>query len=274
MWTHRAGVWFNHFAELVVPFGYFLPQPVASIAAILTILFQGLIMASGNLSWLNLLTIVLAIPALDDRVLGFVLRTATPELHPPALAHKVAVGLLVVLVAVLSVQPVANMLSERQIMNTSFNPLHLVGTYGAFGSITRTRYEVVVEGTDDRYPTSATQWREYEFRGKPNATGRMPPQIAPYHLRLDWLMWFAAMGSYSEHPWFVHFVGKLLEGDGAHALSAQIQPVPRSPSTLREGGPVRVQVHDARGAEANRKMVDAGIRRTVFSQSLTRDHRV
>src|SRR6185295_2491116 len=134
------------FAELVVPFGYFFPQPIASIAAILTILFQGLIMASGNLSWLNLLTIVIAIPALDDRVLGFVLRTATPELQPPALAHKVVVGLRVVMVAVLSVRPVANMLSERQIMNTSFNPLHLVGTYGAFGSITRTRYEVVVEG--------------------------------------------------------------------------------------------------------------------------------
>ena len=128
-------------------------------------------MASGNLSWLNLLTIVIAIPALDDRLLGFVLRTATPELHPPALAHRVVVGLLVVLVAVLSVRPVANMLSERQIMNTSFNPLHLVGTYGAFGNIARTRYEVVVEGTADRYPTSATQWREYEFRGKPTPRG-------------------------------------------------------------------------------------------------------
>ena len=172
---------------------------------------------------------MIAIPALDDRVLGFVLRTATPEPHAPALAHRVVVGLLVVLVALLSVRPVANMLSERQIMNTSFNPLHLVGTYGAFGSITRTRYEVVVEGTADRYPTSATQWREYEFRGKPNATGRCPPQIAPYHLRLDWLMWFAAMGSYSEHPWFVHFMGKLLEGDGPTLALLRSNPFPDHP---------------------------------------------
>ena len=64
----------NHFAELVAPFGYFLPQPIASLAALVTIGFQGLIMASGNLSWLNLLTIVLAVPALDDRFLGAPLR--------------------------------------------------------------------------------------------------------------------------------------------------------------------------------------------------------
>ena len=68
-WTHRAGVWVNHFAELVAPFGYFLPQPIASLAALVTIGFQALIIASGNLSWLNLLTIVLAVPALDDRFL-------------------------------------------------------------------------------------------------------------------------------------------------------------------------------------------------------------
>ena len=228
-WAHHAGVWFNHFAELLVPFGYFFPQPIASVAAIITIVFQCLIMASGNLSWLNLLTIVIAVPALDDRVLGFVLHTARPELHSPALVHRVAVGLLAVLVAVLSVRPVVNMLSERQVMNTSYNPLHLVGTYGAFGGITRTRYEVVVEGTADRYLTSATQWREYEFRGKPNATGRCPPQIAPYHMRLDWLMWFAAMSSYSEHPWFVHFMGKLLDGDRPTLALLKTNPFPDHP---------------------------------------------
>ena len=212
-WTHHAGVWVNHFAELVAPFGYFLPQPIASIAGIVTIVFQALIMASGNLSWLNLLTIVLAVPALDDRVLKALVRIATPELHAPPLSYKVVVGSLAVLVTVLSVGPIANMLSPRQIMNTTFNSLHLVGTYGAFGGITRERYEVVVEGTRDEFPTTASQWLEYEFRGKPTATGRCPPQVAPYDLRLDWLMWFAAMSDYSQHPWFVTFIRKLLEGD-------------------------------------------------------------
>ncbi len=228
-WTHRGGVWFNHFAELVTPFGYFFPQPVASIAGIITIVFQSLIMASGNLSWLNLLTMVLAISALDDRVLRHVLPLRTPALQAPAVPHKVAVGLLAVLVAILSVQPAANLFSSRQIMNTSYNPLHLVGTYGAFGSITRTRYEVVVEGTDEDHPSQATKWREYEFRGKPTATGRCPPQVAPYHLRLDWLMWFAAMSDYTQHPWFVHFMGKLLEGDRATLSLLRQNPFPDHP---------------------------------------------
>jgi hypothetical protein len=231
-WTRQAGVWVNHLAELVTPFGYFMPQPIASIAAIVTIVFQTLIMASGNLSWLNLLTIVLAVPALDDRVLGHWRLITAPELHAPSVPHRIAVALLALLVAILSVRPIANMLSRRQIMNTKFNPVHLVGTYGAFGAITRTRYEIVVEGTGDEWPNPASQWREYEFRGKPTSTGRRPPQIAPYHLRLDWLMWFAAMSNYSQHPWFVHLMGKLLEGDRDTLRLLLSNPFPDYPPTF------------------------------------------
>ena len=228
-WTHRAGVWFNHFCELVVPFGYFLPQPAASVAGVLTIAFQILIGASGNLSWLNLLTIVLAIPMLDGRLLARVVPVRPPALHHPAIAHRAVVAALAALVLWLSIRPVRNMLSRRQIMNTAFNPLHLVGTYGAFGSITRTRYEIIVEGTGDAALTQSTDWRAYEFRAKPGAPGRIPPQIAPYHLRLDWLMWFAAMGDYAQHPWFVHFMGKLLEGDAATLGLLRSNPFPDAP---------------------------------------------
>ncbi|HLH16791.1 MAG TPA: lipase maturation factor family protein [Bryobacteraceae bacterium] len=238
-WMHRGGVWFNHFAELVAPFGYFLPQPVASVAALVTIVFMLSIMISGNLSWLNLLTIVLAIPALDDRALRWLIPVRTPALAEPALAHRVIVAALCVLVVWMSVRPVRNMLSRRQIMNTAYNPLHLVGTYGAFGSITRVRFEIIVEGTDAPDITSGTRWREYEFRGKPGATGRMPPQVAPYHLRLDWLMWFAAMGDFQDYPWFVHFMGKLLEGDRATLSLLQTNPFPDAPPRY-----VRAQLYE------------------------------
>jgi len=228
-WSHQAGVWVNHVAELAAPFGYFLPQPIAGIAGLVTIVFQALIMASGNLSWLNLLTIVLAIPALDDRFLHAVLPVRTPVLHGPSLSHQLALILLAALVAALSVRPIGNLLSPRQIMNTSFNPLHLVGTYGAFGGITRRRYEIVVEGTTDEFPTAASEWREYEFRGKPGNTGRVPPQVAPYHFRLDWLMWFAAMSDYTSHPWFVYFLRKLLEGDRVVLSLLRSNPFPDHP---------------------------------------------
>src|SRR5581483_7936821 len=92
-------------------------------------------------------------------------------------------------------------------------PFHLVNTYGAFGSITKTRFEIVIEGTRDAVPTDGTRWSAYEFKGKPGDPSRRPPQIAPYHLRLDWLMWFAAMGPPAESPWFTTLLARLLEGD-------------------------------------------------------------
>jgi hypothetical protein len=212
-WTHRAGVGFNHFAELIVPFGYFLPQPFSSIAGILTIVFQGFIMASGNLSWLNLLTIVLALTTLDDRIFALFIPARDTAFREPHVLFKSAIVVVGLLVAYLSIDPIRNMISPSQVMNQSYNPLHLVGTYGAFGSITRPRYEVIVEGTDEAAISSSTKWREYEFKGKPGDPGRIPPQIAPYHLRLDWLMWFAAFSDYRQHPWFMHFLAKLLQGD-------------------------------------------------------------
>ncbi len=229
-WTQRAGVVFNHFAELVVPFCYFLPQPIASIGAILTIVFQALIFASGNLSWLNFLTIVLAIPAIDGRWLASILPIhPLPVPQPPPLVFRVAVISLAVLISWLSINPVRNMLSRRQVMNTSYNPFHLAGTYGAFGGITRQRFEIIVEGTLDTELTSASTWREYEFRGKPGDPQRLPPQIAPYHLRLDWLMWFAAMSSYRDHPWFVNFMAKLLQNDKPVLSLLRTNPFPGPP---------------------------------------------
>ena len=228
-WTHRAGVGFNHFVELIVPFAYFLPQPIASIAGLLTIIFQGFIMASGNLSWLNLLTIVLAIPTLDGRYLAVLIPIKTPGLRPAHAMEKAVTIAVAAMVIILSVNPIRNMISSRQIMNTSYNPLHLVGTYGAFGGVTRIRYEVIVEGTDNPDPGPSAKWREYEFKGKPGDPGRSPPQIAPYHLRLDWLMWFAAMSSYYDYPWFVHFVAKLLEGDAATLSLLRTNPFPDEP---------------------------------------------
>jgi hypothetical protein len=114
-------------------------------------------------------------------------------------------------------------------MNFSYNPLHLVGTYGAFGGITRTRYEVVVEGTDEFILSPSTKWREYEFKGKPGDPARRPPQIAPYHLRLDWLMWFAAMSEYYQHPWFLNFMAKLLQADAETVSLLRANPFPNQP---------------------------------------------
>ena len=231
---HRAGVAFNHVAELVVPFGYFAPQPIAAIAGLVTIVFQLTLIVSGNLSWLNWMTIVLVIPTLDDRWLSW-LPLMPPPLHGTSGMHRIAIYALTVSVVVLSVRPALNLLSPNQMMNSSFDPLHLVNTYGAFGSITRTRNEIVIEGTDDPAPTERTIWREYEFRGKPGDPSRRPPQVAPYHLRLDWLMWFAAMSSPDEHAWFSSLLEKLLQGDPRTLSLLKTNPFPAGPPRYLRG---------------------------------------
>jgi hypothetical protein len=232
-WTHRGGVLFNHFVELVVPFAFFAPQPFARVAGLLTIAFQLLLMLSGNLSFLNLLTMVLAISVLDDRLLVRLLawftRARPVEVNETFFYQRLPAIALTIVVTWLSVAPGMNMISPNQTMNASFNPLHIVNTYGAFGSVTRERYQVIVEGTSDSPPTAETVWREYQFKGQPGDVRRMPAQIAPYHLRIDWLMWFAAMSPYYEHPWFVNFMAKLLQGDNAVLGLLSTNPFPEHP---------------------------------------------
>ena len=226
---HIAGVVINHIVEVLVPFAYFLPQPVASIAGIVTMAFQGVLIVSGNLSWLNWLTVVLCIPLVSDRWLAWlpVRLPADAATAPPA--YRVATYVAACVVALLSVAPVTNLLSSRQMMNASFEPLHLVNTYGAFGSITRERYEIVIEGTGEPSITAATAWREYEFKGKPGDPARRPPQVAPYHMRLDWLMWFESMAPVPQSGWFFNLLAGLLRGDAQTLGLLRTNPFPNAP---------------------------------------------
>jgi len=224
----HGGVVFNHVVELIVPFGYFLPQPFAGIAGLVTIAFQLTLIVSGNLSWLNWLTVVLAFATLDRRFLSW-LPVSMPSLAPIPAVQRWAVAGLAVVVGLLSVAPTVNMLSADQAMNMSFNSIHLVNTYGAFGSVTRERFEIAIEGSSDEDPGPATVWREYRFRGKPTDPARRPVQIASYHLRLDWLMWFAAMGSAQNEPWFAPLMEKLLQGDKATLGLFADNPFPDRP---------------------------------------------
>src|SRR5207244_614993 len=135
--------------------------------------------------------------------------------------------------------PVLNLVSDRQLMNSSFDPLDLVNTYGAFGSVGKERPEIVFEGTDDNFIAGETQWKEYEFKAKPGDPNRRPAIIAPYQCRIDWQIWFAAMASPSEYPWTLHFVWKLLHNDrGTLSLLADTS-FPNAPSRYIHARPDR-----------------------------------
>jgi hypothetical protein len=220
--VHAAGVLLNHLTELVAPWFAFGPRRARHLAAAAMLLLQLGLIASGNLSFLNYLTIVPILGCFDDRLLRRLLPRRLAERADrarreaePSEAGRVATSSLFALVLVLSIFPVANLLSSRQAMNESFTPLDLVNTYGAFGSVNRERYQLVFEGTLDREIGPATVWQPYEFRCQPGDVDRRPCVVAPYHLRLDWLLWFAAMGGPEEYPWAIRLVAKLLENDRA-----------------------------------------------------------
>ena len=231
----RGGTVFNHAAELVAPWFVFWPRIARTIAGIVIVAFQVTIFLGGNLSFLNVLTILPALACFDDRTWAKVLPLALTKcaeaartasiISRPMLRTAWVVGIVV---AVLSIQPVLNIFSPDQIMNTSFDPLELVNTYGAFGIVGKERYNVVFEGTAAEFPNES-DWKAYPYKGLPVALDERPPQIAPYQLRLDWQMWFAAMSSPAEYPWTLHLIWKLLHNDPGAVGLFRSNPFPDKP---------------------------------------------
>ncbi|KAL6475056.1 hypothetical protein MHYP_G00160960 [Metynnis hypsauchen] len=231
-WFHRFETLSNHFIELIVPFFTFMGRRMCMINGALQILFQVVLIISGNLSFLNWLTIVPSLACFDDSALAFLFRSsgtarravlkiqnedAAGQNPPPTagmLIRRVVNVSLGILIAYLSVPVLINLLSSRQVMNTSFDPLRIVNTYGAFGSITKERTEVVFQGTLSADPSGEeVVWEEYEFLCKPGSVSRRPCLISPYHYRLDWLMWFAAFQTYEQNEWIIQIAGRLLAND-------------------------------------------------------------
>jgi hypothetical protein len=184
-------------------------------------LFQAVLISSGNLSFLNWLTIVPAILCLDDAVLGrfFSSRTrfqaemaawvasSSPALGLSAARRTVSYAFLA-LIGYLSIPVIRNLASSRQVMNGSFDKLRLVNTYGAFGTVNTDRDEFIISAA----PSIDGPWKEYSFKAKPGDPGRAPRWISPYHYRLDWQMWIAATCRVVDRsPWLYRFMIKLLE---------------------------------------------------------------
>src|ERR1700757_2344650 len=236
LWFHKFEALWNHFVELIAPWFSFGPRTARHIAGVLLVTFQIFLIISGNLSFLNYLTIIPFLACFDDTFLRRFLpealvrraERAAEESQASRINSAIAVVLSIV-VAWLSIPTVLNLASGRQLMNYSFDPLDLVNTYGAFGTVGHERDEIVFEGTDDAIITAETKWKEYEFKAKPGDPNRRPPFIAPYQPRIDWQIWFAAMSSAAEYPWTFHFVWKLLHNDPATLSLLANNPFPNAP---------------------------------------------
>jgi hypothetical protein len=219
-WVHAGGVLFNHVAELILPLCLFGPRKLRAIAGLGMIAFQLTLIASGNLSFLNWLTIVPLLASFDDAQLPLRLQVA----HEPAKPSRLTIA-LALLIGALSIGPVANMLSPRQAMNAGFDPLMIVNTYGAFGSVGRERPELIIQAA----ASEEGPWQSYELPYKPGDLNRRPGVISPLQPRLDWQLWFAAMSQIDQEPWLIELVLKLLSGEPAVKPLFARDPFPSAP---------------------------------------------
>ena len=199
---------FMFFVELVVPFLFFAPRRVRFFAASMTIVLQALIFVTGNYTFFNLLAVALCLLLFDDA--AFRQRPAARFL-PGTRQHVVSIVLSALILFASGFQLLETFSGSIPDVAagalSDIAPFGVVNTYGLFAVMTTSRSEIVVEGSND-----GQTWREYGFRYKPGDPRRAPVWAQPYQPRLDWQMWFAALGNYRADPWFVNFAVRVLEG--------------------------------------------------------------
>jgi lipase maturation factor 1 len=244
---HRFSVGFMFYAELVAPFFVFGPRPIRLVGFMSLVLFQALIAATGNYGFFNVLTAVLCLALLDDRDwiwlrsrwIGIrshgAVSTADTEVPTPSgwsSPRRAFVGVIgaVLLIAtggilIEAVWPAAPIPGEVTMLQNNLAPFRIANSYGLFAVMTTRRPEIIIEGSDD-----AVNWHTYGFRWKPCELDRKP-RFAPFHLpRLDWQMWFAALGgNCRSQTWFLRFEQRLLEGSPEVLALLRDNPFPDRP---------------------------------------------
>ena len=210
LWFQKASTAFVFVVELGLPFLIFGPRRLKQIAALGIILLQILIILSGNYTFFNYLTIALCLFLFDDALLSSLRLSAKPR--TAIRTNRTFSIVLAAFILVLSLTQLLGMFEIRtpQIandLNSRVGPFGLVNEYGLFANMTTHRPEISIEGSND-----GVEWQPYVFRYKPGPLNRAPRWVAPDQPRLDWQMWFAALGNYRENPWLLRFMQRLLEG--------------------------------------------------------------
>jgi hypothetical protein len=255
-YMHQLPVWFQKastvcvfLVELLVPFLIFAPRKPRRIAAWLLIGLQVLIFLTGNYTFFNLLAIALCV---------FLFAGPPPHpAQPETRTHRAVTIALMVFVLTTSALQFLEMFrlplpAPAGQYLAWISPLRLVNSYGLFAVMTTTRPEIIVEGSND-----GTAWTPYEFRFKPGDVKRAPPWVAPYQPRLDWQMWFAALGNVGENRWFYNFAARLMQGSPPVLGLLERNPFPGSPPRY-----IRAVIYDYRFTDfAERRRTGAWWRR-------------
>ncbi|MGO8792742.1 MAG: lipase maturation factor family protein [Terriglobia bacterium] len=243
-YVHLAPAWFHHgsaafmfFVELAVPFLIFTPRLWRFVGGGFLILLQILIALTGNYAFFNLLTLALCVLLFDDafvarflpRALAERLRSVTPTARRFAFRRWVTAPVAMVIFAAGLLQladlfPIEWGPPSAFHLLSDLEPVRIVNGYGLFAVMTTSRPEIVIEGSND-----GNTWLDYEFKFKAGDPHRAPRWVEPFQPRLDWQMWFAALGDYRSSPWFSHLMFQLLQGSPPVLHLLERNPFPRSP---------------------------------------------
>ncbi|MGE3511522.1 MAG: lipase maturation factor family protein [Vicinamibacterales bacterium] len=262
--AHHLPAWFNEAStfgvlaiELLLPWCILWRGTPRRMAAVGFVALQAGIALTGNYAFFNLLSAALALTLLDDETWRRVvpeqwLHRADDRDEPPTHLQqdgpRVAAVLLAFLVVPVSAEIVASQLRitlpgshwARELRGELL-PLRSINAYGLFAVITPTRPEIALEGSRD-----GVSWRRYPFKYKPDALTARPRWVAPYQPRLDWQMWFAALGEPDESPWFDRFCRRLLEGSTPVLALLEDNPFPEGPPTQIRATRARYQIASLR----------------------------
>lgn len=224
-WCQQFSTAATLFIELLIPPMIFMGRKLRTIACSIQIFLQLLIILTGNFCFFNWLTIALCLFLLDDDQILYCISRINSQLKEKvgefikvsASPHKLkmlVLGPLSCLILFLScynfipLSPLGDSFppAAYTLLQATY-PFHMVSGYGLFARMTTERREIVVEASYD-----GKEWRPYNFKYKPGPLDRAPGLVAPLQPRLDWQMWFAALGDVRQNPWFVSFLERLLTG--------------------------------------------------------------
>lgn len=213
--------------EIVLPFFIFTTPELRVFTFIIMVLLQLLIMFTGNFAFFNLLTLALCFTLVDDSYVPWAKDYLSSSITTPDLATSFFVSIAAMIMIVLNFFQLIELFRPLPFIDRILrviNPFFLVNRYGLFSFMTTRRYEIVVEGSND-----GETWQAYEFKWKPGDLKVAPPQVAPHQPRLDWQMWFAALGQARQNPWFTRLIFRLLEGSPDVLKLIKYNPFPDAP---------------------------------------------
>ncbi len=252
-WLLKSGTAAALGIELCSVFLIFMPRRLRAAAAFCVLLLQVLILLTGNYNFFNLLTMLMCVFLFDDAALRrFVpyglqsrARSRAPLAGRAATVIAAALALIVVPVGLNRIWQTMERtnLPGLGALTRVLSPLSIVNPYGLFAVMTTTRPEIVIEGSAD-----GQIWREYVFRYKPGPLTRSAAWNIPHQPRLDWQMWFAALGGIRENPWMVGLVQRLLEGSPSVLALLEVNPFAAAPAKY-----VRAQLYEYRFTDPRKR---------------------